>query len=417
MQKKRNTFLLLTVIYISFFALGLPTGAFAMAWPGVVYEMNVLVEQAGIFLMVNVVFYSLTSSQLWRIYRYLHVEKVNLIGAGIMVFSLLGLGFSPDFTVFILFSAVIGVGGGMMDTSINTYMAESFSARHINWLHGFWGMGSAVGPVIMTQMMVLLSWRAGYYALAAVTLLSFLIILASIISNIWKKEAKAMERKAAEETALIETGAACESGQPIQRRYLTKVRHQFLEVFMFFVYGSMEYSLGFWITIVLLESRGLPLEVVGMFPAVFYGGLMAGRMAFGFIAEKMRDLTMIRLGLTLSLIGVFMLVPEGAAAFGLFGVALAGAGFAPVFPCLVHDTANRFAPSLLTKLVGYEMTACALGVAVLSSLKGPVLANVSLELLFPMTIGLIVITFLCNEILERATNRLNVPCPCAQPYR
>ncbi|MCL1993941.1 MAG: MFS transporter [Spirochaetes bacterium] len=418
-DSERNTFLVLAVVYLSFFALGLPTGAFAVAWPGVVYEMGILMEQASLILIANIGLYSLTSSQLWRIYKYLYVEKIDLIGAVIMAASMFGLALSPNFTMFVVFSATTGIGSGMIDTSLSAYMAKSFSARHLNWLHGFLGMGSTIGPVIMTQMMVLFSWRMGYHTLAIIMVLSSVVILTSAVKKIWKKEAIAMDKKLADEAALAggdkkdvaepakAAAVAAPAGEKMsKRRYLTKKRHQFMEVLMSFIYGGMEYSIGFWITFVLLESRNMPLELVGIFPAVYYGGLMIGRMIFGYFAEKMQDITMIRLGLGLAFAGTLALMFIHGAFVGIGGIALVGAGFAPIFPCIMHDTGSRFAPRLLTKLVGHEVAANAAGIAVLSAIKGPILAHTSLEALFPIMLGLIALTFFLNEVLERAVNRL-----------
>jgi len=216
-----------------------------------------------------------------------------------------------------------------------------------------------------------------------------------------KRSERNGQEKAAEEAIAQITKTSGAPAKIGKRRYLTKKRHQFIEIFMSLIYSGMEYSIGFWIVIVLQEARNMPLAIVGMFPAVYYGGLMVGRMAFGYIAGKMSDTAMIRVGLGLAFIGTIVLMLSYNSFVSLAGIALAGIGFAPIFPCIMHDTANRFVPRLLTKLVGYEVAANAAGIMILSSIKGPILANTSLELLFPM-MRLILITLLFNEILERA---------------
>jgi fucose permease len=295
-------------------------------------------------------------------------------------------------------------------------MAKSFSAKHLNWAHAFWGMGSSLGPAIMRQMMIFASWRAGYFVLTALAILSSLIILVSVMKNIWGKEAAAnaliAKKISSEENLRDEKNNHAEiAAENSARNYLTKTRHQVMEVVMFFIYGGMEYSLGFWITTVLLTSRNVPQETVGMFPAVYYGGLMAGRLVLGQLAEKMSNTAMVRLGLAMAFSGTLLLALTHNVTAGIAAIGLAGAGFAPVFPCLMHDTASRFAPSLLLKLVGYEVAAAAGGIAILSAVKGPIMARTSLETLFPMMLALIALTFLLNEILERAMRKANAkPC-------
>jgi fucose permease len=168
-----------------------------------------------------------------------------------------------------------------------------------------------------------------------------------------------------------------------------------------FLYGGVEYSVAFWSTSVMLESRGMGLEAAGMYPAMFYMCLMAGRMGFGFFANKLSDTGMIRLGFSIALAGLLILILTS----NIVGMALTGLGFAPVFPSIVHDTSNRFNPKLLTKLVGYEIAALGAGVAIVSSLKGQLLSRVSLELLFPSAIAIVVLILLLNEFLEKKAQR------------
>ena len=129
---------------------------------------------------------------------------------------------------------------------------------------------------------------------------------------------------------------------------------------------------------------------------------MGGRFLFGFAAGKLGNTAIIRIGIFMSFTGIVILFATGSVA----GIALAGLGFAPIFPCLIHETSNRFSPKILTKLVGYELAAVGAGVAVLSSLIGQVLAAVSLEALFPIVLVLIVVVLLINEVLERNARRI-----------
>ncbi len=43
----------------------------------------------------------------------------------------------------------MGLGAGAVDASLNQFVAAHYTSRHMNWLHGFWGVGAATGPIIM----------------------------------------------------------------------------------------------------------------------------------------------------------------------------------------------------------------------------------------------------------------------------
>jgi len=381
--------MLLAVVYLSSFASGLPTGAFASAWPDKMVYVGLLVEQASIMLMANTVLYALTSSQLGKLTRFLKLETVTLIGIAIIAVSLLAIALSPNFTVIVIAAVLAGLGGGLVDSSLNAYMAKSFSsARYLNWLNGFWGLGPTVAPIIMVRMIALSGWRAGYIALAGIVGASAVIVCVSLRTGLWKQERRIQAEKPEPDR---------------KKRYLTQKRHQFMEVGLFFLYGGMETSMGFWLATVLV-GRGMASTTAGMFTACFYGATVGGRLLFGTAAARVRDITMVRFGIALSILGFVILLRMDS----IVGTILVGLGFAPIFPCLIHDTANRFNPKILMRMVGHEVAAYGVGAAILSSLKGPVLSHISLEVLFPILLGMTIFVFLINELLERSVKAQSV---------
>jgi len=188
--------------------------------------------------------------------------------------------------------------------------------------------------------------------------------------------------------------------------FLTKRRHSFMQLFAFFMQSGVEGAMFFWITSVMQEARGLDVSASGMHPTAFFAAIVAGRIIFGVLAKYMSNTAIIRVGLGLAVIGLgtIMFVSSPAATF------LAGFGFAPVFPTLMHATKSRFAPEALNKLVGYQIAAAGAGVAIISPTVGLVLGNVSLEALFPIAIGLAVVVFVINEYLHRSA-KANAICP------
>jgi len=381
----RYKLLILGLAYLAIFNLGMPDAAFGVAWPMIREDMNLPLERAGIVFAITALLYALMSSQLGRFSRMLPLEAIHAIGAAFIATGLLGFVLAPSFLFVALAAAFVGVGVGLVDSSVNAYMVRSFSARHINWLHCFWGMGAAVSPIIMTQMISRSGFRAGYAVLFVIAGFVAVVTFISFASGLWKNSE-------------ILTSA---QGTDTAEHFLTKKRHQVLQVAIFFFYGGIEYSSGFWITSVLLEARGLPLELVGMYPSVYFASIMVGRILFGYLAVKLHDMSMIRIGFGIATAGVLVLFSTGH----ILGMALAGIGLAPVFPSLMHHTGNRFGADTFTKLVGYEFAALGIGVAVLSSMIGQILAHVSLLALFPSLLVLIVICFALNESLERALSK------------
>ena len=374
---------------------GLPTGAFAASWPDKMLHMGLLVEQASILLIANTAMYAVASSLLGRLTRFLKLESIDMIGVTIVLMALLGIALAPNFAVVIMASALAGVGSGLVDSGLNSYLAKYFSsARYLNWLNAFWGLGPTVAPLIMVTMIAISGWRLGYFAIAGIVGVSAVLVLMSLKMRIWTLEANVQNEK----------NAGTKTEAKNKGRYLTRFRHKAMEVTMFFMYGGMETSMGFWLATVLVESRGVTSTTAGLFTAFFYGATMSGRMIFGILANRFKDITMVRVGVVMAVGGLVVLLQVNS----LAGAVLVGFGFAPIFPCLVHNTANRFNPKILSKMIGYEVAAYGLGAAILSSLKGPVLSYFSLELLFPVLLGMTIAVFLINEMLELIGKRVAV---------
>ena len=384
---KRHSFLIVAVAFTSFFAIGLPTGAFTIAWGGMELDLGLVLADSGTIIMVNTIAFAFSSSMLGRLYKHTWLENIDFFGTVILALGLLSIGLAPNLPVLVLASALAGIGAGLIDSSINTYMTQFYTARHMNWLYAFWGAGSTLSPILMAQMVIRFSWRAGYFSLAAILGVVSIIILISLASGIWKstKDIEAANVHAAEEKAT----------EPIKRRYLTKKWHQVVEVLTCFIYGGMDYTFVFFTT-VIMESRGV--EFFALFPVIYYAFMMGGRMFFGWFAKWLSDMTTIRIGLGIAGAGVLVVLFTG----NIAGMALAGFGFAPVFPSLLHDSSNRFAPRVLSRLVGYEVAAFGAGTAAIFYFLSLVLSYIPLDMLFPISLGLIATTFILNEILERA---------------
>ena len=381
---RAKTYVLLSAIYLSFIALGLPDGALGLAWPIIRKEMAMPLEAVSIMTTVSSVFYVLVSSQNGRISKYIGIDKMNLLGLSFFVAAFLVFSVAPNFALLVVMAIFVGTGAGLIDTSLNDYMSRHFSARHMNWMHCFWGMGAAISPIIMTQMILLGSWRAGYASIAGIQGFVAVLVAVSIAKGAWKRSGE-KEEEAKEQHK--------EEGRT--RRYLSARKHGFLQMLTFFLLVGVEGSVALWISSILIESRGLSVEAAGIFPAAYFAAIMAGRLFFGFAAAKLGNMAIMRTGLALAAAGIVVLAFTNS----VIGIVLAGLGIAPIFPCLMHESSRRFAPDVLSRLVGYQIAAAGAGGATFAVLMGLSLSRISLESLFPIMLVLAVAVTAINEAL------------------
>jgi len=385
---KKQHILLLGIAYISFLTLGLSDGAFGIAWPMIRYEMDRPLDHAGFIVVTQWIAYSITSSQVGRLSRVLRLEQIDLLGTVLITLGLFGMAFAPSFIVFMLVIILMGSGLGLVDAGLNAFVAKGGSTRELAWLQCFWGMGSMISPLIMTRMIISSTWRMGYLLIAFVLVGFTVLLLLSLWKGIWKVAA---------EDHTTQTQAASD------RRYLTKKRYPAMHILIFFLYGCFATSLVIWIPTVLLESRGLYIGLVGLFPSVYFAALTGGRLLIGSIANRFRSVSLIRFGLFFPIAGLLILRFSSS----LLVLGFVGFTFSPVLASIVRDTTNRFEPRLLTRLVGYQFSALGLGMGVGAFFVGQLLARVSLEALFPILMVFLVLMFLLNEFLERRVRQCN----------
>lgn len=378
---------LLCIIYLAFVSLGLPDGVLGVAWPAIRGEMGLPLESVGLLLTLLLVLSAFSSVVSGFVLRRLGTGLTTMLSGVMTGIGLLGFVFAPGFWWLALCIVPLGLGQGAVDSGLNLYVARHYSSRHMNWLHCFWGVGAAAGPVIMTTALLTTGWREGYGSIAAIQLGLAAVLWWSLRAGLWA------DREDAASAADANPELCGDAG-------LFGVGDQTLAVLLFFLYVGMEYSVGLWLNSLLVESRGIPVARAGLTISAFYASIMAGRFFSGIVVNRLGNTGMIRAGLFLAAAGAGSLWFSSGYPLALAGAVLMGLGFAPVYPCLMHETPRRFRKNVSERLIGFQVGAACLGGSVVSSGLGFFMSRTSLEMLCPVLLILIVLTFTGNEILS-----------------
>ena len=247
--------------------------------------------------------------------------KVTLISIVLTVISLVGISFAPNLVVMMIFSIIGGYGAGAIDTGLNNYVSLHYEARHMSWLHCFWGVGVTVSPVIMSFFLGDGNWRAGYRAVAAIQAVIMLFVVLYV--NRWDKLEK-LSAKA--ETTGEESG---------EKQNIFKIKGVVTSILSLGLYCSMEFLLGTWGATFLVNAHSCSPEIAARWVSLYYGGIMLGRLISGFLSMRVNDKMLIRLGSAVSFAGIVLLaLPLKEISF--FGLLLIGTGFGPIFPSVLH---------------------------------------------------------------------------------
>jgi fucose permease len=175
------TLLLLILIYLSFISLGLQDSLLGAAWPSMYNLLGVPLYYAGFISMI--VAAGTVISAAFSVYVIRRFGTAKTVAACILLTAsaLFGFSFSNSF-IFLCFLAIpLGLGGGSIDAALNNYVAIHYKARHMSWLHCFWGLGASIGPIIMSLFLLhRSSWNLGYRAIGSFQILLVIMLIISL---------------------------------------------------------------------------------------------------------------------------------------------------------------------------------------------------------------------------------------------
>ena len=155
----------------AFVALGLPDGMIGTAWPAVRRGFHAPLEDLGIVLLVATFGAIASSSFAGLVLVRLGIKRMIMLAGTIAALGAMGIIVSPVLWAFVLSGTGIGIAAGFLDSAVNTAVALAQRNRLLNMLHGCYGVGTTIGPLVITAALLAGSWRPGYGVLLAVELL------------------------------------------------------------------------------------------------------------------------------------------------------------------------------------------------------------------------------------------------------
>ena len=361
--------LLLAIIYLSFISLGLPDSLLGSAWPTMYPQLGVPVSYSGIVFMIISVGTIVSSLQSDRLTRRLGTGKVTAISVAITAIALFGFSISHAFWQLCLWSIPYGLGAGSVDASLNNYVALHYESKHMSWLHCMWGVGAASGPYIMGAVISGGgTWNGGYRCIAIIQIVLTAVLLFSL--TLWKGRPQVKD----------ETGSVIEA-KALSVKEVLKVSGVKNVLICFFCYCALEQTTGLWASSYLTLYKGVPAETSAFFASMFFIGITIGRALNGFVAMKLNDVQMVRMGQVMIACGiVVMFLPLGAAA-SLAGFVMIGLGCAPVYPCLIHATPIHFGADKSQAIIGIQMACAYVGTSLMPPLFGLIAEHITVSLL------------------------------------
>lgn len=373
--------LLLVVIYIVFISLGLPDGILGGAWPAIRQELNQSLEIGGFVALTVTLMTILSSLATSELVRRLGIGRLLAVSVALTAFALVGFSQTPNITWLFVFAIPLGLGAGAIDSALNNYVALHYKAHHMNWLHGFWGVGATAGPMIFaTALSTGGDWHTGYLYLGILqaAIVCILVVTLALWNNVHPtREGGDKKRDRVSFRGLL---------------HIKSVRHTFVA---FLIYTGLEVAVGLWLASYLVSIQSVTTQNAALWTGLYFAAITVGRLITGFVSFKMNSNNLVRIGLIISFIGVAILAISTNSVLSIIGVTFIGVGFAPIYPSLIHLTPERFGKQRASKVMSLQMVGGYVGVSLIPPIIGVASGATSL-LAFIVIIPLLLIALVYN---------------------
>lgn len=345
---------LLMMIYLSFISLGLPDSMLGSAWPAMNVSLNAPLWGAGLVQMLISFCTIISSLNSAKLIRRFGTGKLTAISVATTALALLGFSLAKNYAFLLLMAVPLGLGAGAVDAGLNNYVALHCEAKHMSWLHCFWGVGTIIGPMILSAVLrVGGSWATGYRAVGLIQCAVSALLFATL--GMWKRGNIQQEEYGAKALSVWEVLSlpGAKAG-----------------MVTFLCYCALESTLGLWGATYISQVRGVDEATAASFGAMFYIGITVGRAISGFMAMKLLPKQMVRVGQTLLALGcIFMMIPAGSTLSGI-GLVVCGLGCAPIYPNIIQDTPVNYGTENSQAAIGVQMAFAYVGSTFLPSIFG-----------------------------------------------
>ncbi|KAJ7033674.1 major facilitator superfamily domain-containing protein [Mycena alexandri] len=305
---------------------------------------------------------------------------------------------APPFPVFVLSFVINGVGVAIQDAQANGYIASlrRNSETKMGLLHGAYGAGALVAPIVATQFAQMNRWSFHYLASLGVAI-SNTIVLTLVFRMKGQDELLISVGESAGETSTSEHST-------FRQILSTKTVH--LLAFFILVYVGIEVTIGGWIVTYIIDVRGGGPSS-GYVSAGFFGGLMTGRIALLWLNQKIGERRVLFLYSVLA-IGLEVVVWKVPSLIGdAVAVSIVGVLLGPIYP-IVMNVSGRVLPRwILTGSIGWIAGFGQAGSALFPFITGAIASKTGIKALQPLLISMMSLMVVLWAFVPSATRRMD----------
>lgn len=370
---------------IAFMALGLRVSILGVAWPSIRTTFDLSQSGLGVVLFATGLGYLTSSFTLGRVIGRLGVGKMLIVSAAFLTVTTVGIALAPSFPFLLGVSLLSGIGTGAIDAGINFFATRHFSETQMNRLHGCFGVGALVGPILMGLLIGAgTSWRTGFLLVSLIVI--GLTVLFALTRKIWETA-----------TPRATTESAVEVMSP---RQVLSMPIMWVCLVIFMCISGIEQTSGQWAFSVIQEGMGTSDQIASLWSGLFWGGMAFGRLTLGGTAVRVGTLRWIQGGVLGAALGglVYALTPYPVAPVGLL---IIGLSMATVFPLMMMLSPQRVGNAALPHAVGFQMSAATIGSSLFPWIAGYLFGRTSYHAVAWVIVAACLLLFTVHALLIR----------------
>jgi fucose permease len=384
-------------------AIGLPDGMLGTAWPAMRHTFGVAVGDLGLILLVNSLGSVAVSAIVGRLIHRIGVIALVAVASLCAAVGSVGFAVAPGLWLVLCIGPLMGAASGMLDGGLNTAVALTGRPRLLNLLHGFYGIGTALGPLVVTAAILAGSWRPAYLILVVVDLAaagSWVVYHRKLLSILPTSPDDSTGSATSDEGSGSEDAPAMnEATAGWSRHRVTLVLTTGLVVF--FLYTGLEVGAGQWETSYLRGHLGLSASAAGLAAFGYWGALTMVRIGLSLPKNSVPAQRLIGGGLIVSVTATALIWWQPDTVVPVAGFVLLGAALAGMFPALISVTPQRIGAQRAQHAIAWQVGAAAGGGSAISALIGLLVNTSGLGVLAPALVVLALLLLGANTALAR----------------
>jgi len=332
-----NRRLLLTTLGLTYIAIGMLGALPEASLIRLASNTHVSLEVAGSMFTISAFGSMLGIVLSGFLMRYIQPKYLLMLGLFFLGSGSTTIVLTSSFPVLLLGQMVIGLAFGFIDPSLNTIATLTFQERlasDLNTLHGLFGLGSLLGPLILAfGLHFFQSLELSYFVGAGVAAVAILLLLLQRLPELVRQATNVEHKRAA-------------------NRELWNVLRQgllWLMVFQVSLFAAAEIGFGNWIVTAVSQSAALSLAQTAPVATAFFFGLMAGRLGGAQVLRRgwISEASLLSVSLCGGVLcGAIVALFSGQVLVSYVASALVGCCYGPLEPSMMAITSRRFVQAI-----------------------------------------------------------------------